>query len=285
MMIVSFAELHSKEESLVVYFVSPPGYNKSDVEASVLYWVNEISRDYSSKVNTNCRIYDDFSEILKSKDNHKNRLYVTSTIEYLKMKEEVNILPEAIININICKGDEGERFIILSDKKSKFKSITDLKDAKISISSDYSGTSIQYYWLNNLFNKQFGTSFDKYSKNISVAKEYKQALMDVFFGKSDVCIINKFTYYTMIKLNPQIDKTLQVIVESEDFAPKVIYLSDTFDQKLKSFILSRLLKLNKYDTGKQIKDVFRYDNIVLFEESLINSAKKLYNESIKNNKN
>lgn len=281
----NISSLWSNDDSFDVFVTDNPSYNKSDVEASMIFWMSGIVKDYHKKVKIKCRIFDNVNDVINLKDKPQNILYGTSTINYLKIKEKCKIEPVAITNINVAEGDIGERFVIAVNKKSSIKTISDLKSMKISVSGDYKSESTIYYWVNYLFSKEFGTPVSEVSKYLMIKKDNKEALMDLFLGQTDACIINKSTFNTMKKLNPQIGNKLNIIEESEDFFNTIIFMSETFDAKLKPFIIDRIFNLTTFDTGKQIRDLFKYKNIIEYNENLIKSTKKLYYESLKVSKN
>lgn len=277
----SLAELRSGENSFKAYITGISNYNKGDLEASMKYWLSEIGKEYDENAFAivECRVFDNVSEILQLNEKQYNILYATSTIDFLILRDKINVEAVALTNMIVSGGDKGERYVVVTSRKSEFKTVSDLKKANISISKEYKGKSILYYWVNSVYQEYFKSSIEKSSKSIVFTDDSKQALTNVFFGNSDACLIEKSTYTLMKKLNPQIDKKLNIITESEDFITSTLFLSKNFDQRMKTFIIGKIMTLNSSEQGRQISKVFKLNGITSYNESMISSVKKLYSES------
>lgn len=277
-MLSGLDELRSDDSGFKVYYTAHPNYNKEDLEASITYWMTELGKEYDPKMNVKVRVktFNDVFEIMYLKEKQENVLYITPTIDFLILRNKIKVEPIALTNAFASKDHSGERFIVVTSKTSGIKSINELKKARISISKEYKNKSTLYYWINNLFYENFNTLPEKSSQSIKFTDDSKQALTNVFFGTSDACLINKSTFNLMKKLNPQIEKKLQIINESEDFVTTVMFLSEEFDNKLKTFIVGKIMTLNSSEQGRQISKIFKLNGIKSYKESMISSVKKLY---------
>ena len=72
-------------------------------------------------------------------------------------------------------------------------------------------------------------------KEIQDAKTESQAILDVFFSKSDACLVARHVFEDAIELNPAIGKKLKIIHHSKRiYAPAIYFALNSASKKARS---------------------------------------------------
>ena len=103
------------------------------------------------------------------------------------------------------------------------------------------------------------------------------AILPVFFGKKDACMVDEASFDLMKELNPQVGQQLQVVAMSEPFANPVVYLREDGwrSSTEKEEALQGLRDLNRNPAGQQICTLFGIDGLNPFDDAQLESIRKL----------
>ena len=102
-----------------------------------------------------------------------------------------------------------------------------------------------------------------------------QALLPVFFGKAQACVVSESGYETMVELNPQIGKRLKTHLISEAFLTSVLCFRPGYVEKEPGIVLREGLKLNERPKGQQLLTLFRTKKLLEFKPEYLKSLENL----------
>jgi len=147
-----------------------------------------------------------------------------------------------------------EEYVLLTRKESNVTEINKLKGTTLSLYPDYGLLSM---YLDNLIMKVSHRSPDNFFNVIREVKTESQAILDVFFGYSDVCLVAKHVLDAAIELNPAIRDKLKIIHRSgEKFIP-VIYIAFNNVSDIEQIRFNKAMKkLNNTARGQQMLNLF-----------------------------
>ena len=86
-------------------------------------------------------------------------------------------------------------------------------------------------------------------------------------------------YQTMIELNPQIARDLEIIEESPPFARGMVCLKKTMDKQIKEIVSEAVLSLPKSQRGKQILKYFGQKNLIPYKSKYLNTFREIVKSS------
>ncbi len=134
-------------------------------------------------------------------------------------------------------------------------------------------------WLTvELHNNKLGSK-DKFFQEIKEGGLPSHTILSVFFGENDACIVTNIAYKTMVELNPQVSKKLEILQTSPSFIEGLACYSDDFmKMKIKDSMLESVVDFDKYPSGKQIYNLLRVKKLLPFKEEYLNSARELLKE-------
>ena len=173
-------------------------------------------------------------------------------------------------------GKVGRKFLVLTRRGSGFNTLAALRGKDI-IQQDIASTGPGKVWLETrLLSEKLGTPATFFGDVESVIKP-TTAVLPVFFGKKAACVVDEASFDLMTELNPQVGQQLQVVAMSDALANPVVCLrKDGWPSaREKSVTLRSLGELHLNPSGQQICTLFKIDRMVPFEDSQLDTIRKL----------
>ena len=87
------------------------------------------------------------------------------------------------------------------------------------------------------------------------------AVLGVFFGRSDACLVRRSVFESTAELNPQVARRLAVIAYSEPIAPALFCYRADMPERPREQLFHEALRLHESVTGAQVLRVFRSDRM------------------------
>jgi phosphonate transport system substrate-binding protein len=89
-----------------------------------------------------------------------------------------------------------------------------------------------------------------------------RAVLPVFFGQQDACLISRYGYELMVELNPQIGSVLTAMAISPPLMHAIMVFDRQFSPDDRPAVLRALLSLQDTPRGQQVMSVFSIDRLV-----------------------
>lgn len=216
--------------------------------------------------------YDNVESVMKEVENGKIDMIAMNSIQYLKIINKSLIEPAYG---NIRGGKMTVKYQILVHNNKGFTKISDLKGKKlILVKGDETGV----LYLNTLLLRQRLGEAKEFFSSVDEKVKTSQAVLSVFFGQTDACIVNDIAYQTMVEMNPQLGKDLKIISTSPELLDYLAVFRKSLndDIKRKTHEVGRTLKT--HPRGKQILMLFKIDDLAPIKETDLSSIKELLDE-------
>jgi len=164
-----------------------------------------------------------------------------------------------------------------SASSEKVESFSDLRNKSILVQGG-KFKRLTELWL-DLLCLQVGEK-DKYKffNKIEFVEKPMQAVLPVFFNKTDLCIVNNVALDAIIDLNPQIKKSLKVIFKRDNLINEMTFVRKDLDKNAKEIIKSRGLNYKSLPNGEQIFKIFKSFDSAVFKPSDLDGVKSLFKE-------
>lgn len=241
----------------------------NDAVAALKVWVMEIEKRAKPEFTLKPVIINNIENIKASSLNDV-ALVCLNSIDFVGYKKKLNL--EGIF-LPLINGNIFSQYILLT--KNNIKDINDLKSAKIGIESkiDY---SIANMWIDILLDKNKLPLANKFFSEIKGFDKESQAILSVFFGQLDACVVTKNSYNIMVELNPQVGKRLKILDSSENLILTVTAFPKAFKNKEhRKSIVEAAKDLNSYSGGKQLLTLMNTDQVVTYREEYLDNIIKL----------
>lgn len=247
------------------------GVNPKDAEIALEMLLDRMSKDSKEYKVTNIVFPDKETAIREIQKGRVDILSIMS-LNYLDIRDEINMKPSAVPST----GDEPlDVYLLLVKKEGNIKSLEQLKNKKIIVRKGHIGT-IAIMWLDTLLLDRSLPESNGFFKIIKQVDNGSRALLPVFFGQADACIVHRYAYETIAQLNPQLSKQLKILHESPALLASISCLHNNMDEKTKEFILGFAENLSEDSEGQQYLTIFRMKKTFRYKPEYLHNIEKLY---------
>lgn len=195
------------------------------------------------------------------------------TTDYLKYADQSYWLPLAV---SATAGHFPEAYVLLVRQESNFQQVADLHSKTLSLFGG-ADTSFSKLWLTVLFSEDP----DHFLKQILEQEKQPGVILDVFFKKTDACVVSENVYETMCALNPQLKNQLRIIQRSPGLCKGLLCLHRDFSSQYRSVLLEGLIQLGNSGSGSQILKLFGQERLIPFAREQLTGIETLLHQSHK----
>jgi phosphonate transport system substrate-binding protein len=117
-------------------------------------------------------------------------------------------------------------------------------------------------------------------RKVEVVRKPTAAVLPVFFGSRQACVVDRIAFQVMTEMNPQVGATLQIVASSPPYVSSILCLSRKGwpSEHYRDDFQSALRDLHLEPEGRQILMLFKVDRLAPFKESSLDSLKELRNK-------
>ncbi|BCG65950.1 MAG: hypothetical protein methR_P3822 [Methyloprofundus sp.] len=167
-----------------------------------------------------------------------------------------------------------ENYIIVTRKRYAGQSLHQLRGKNISLYQPYLLVKLYLDYLIKQSDNQNSTQF--FSK-IKYTKTASQPILDVFFGKSDLCIVQQHIFDLAVDLNPAILKELTIIHESGHlFFPALAFSLKQADSLYITTVNQGLSNFEENIRGEQILEMLGLHKIIPIQAEQLQPMYHIY---------
>lgn len=247
--------------------------NRNDAEASFKAFIQTVGRQRGYNMMTKVHVFDDAPAFEAAVKSGAIDLVIIDSWRYLAMDIHKLVTPHFI---TAHQGAHGKRYFLLTRQGSSVKTLEDLRGKSLTM-IEVTNTNVGRPWLETLLmENRLGSPANFFGSVESVGKP-SAAVLPVFFGNRDACLVDEPGYEIMKELNPQVGKGVQILKASEPLADALLCLrSSTWSSEpFKEDLVKILSELHKEPVGQQILTLFKVSQLLPFEEKQLETVKKL----------
>ncbi len=250
--------LQAKEQQALhmgYYLPSFHNVSEKDIKISLNFWAKEIG------VKTGLKLENHFyknSRQLK-KDFYSGKIdSVNISLPKIASLFDIKDLKKGFRPV-IDGQENGTEMLILVRKKSPYKSLKDLRYKHI---LRLPNNDLENLYLDTILLKQFHKDAKHFFHKTLYVKQYNQAIMKLFFKKSDAALVTRQSYELAAELNPQISRILKPVYRFTIPVNNGTFFSKDYSDENIIDYQKIAQGLNRTPRGRQILQVFKCDKIV-----------------------
>lgn len=236
--------------------------NIQDAAAAAHVLIQKIVQKTGMNVRLTTCVYDDNASILS--DLRSNKLDIITVLS--------EDLPELIAHdavdpflVEVEEGGTYENFVLCARNGAAESGLDFLRGKTLTVSI-WVDSELPLFWLEVLLHDKNLPAAAVFFSGIEHIRKPEQAVMRVFFRKSDACLVPKQTFSVLCEMNPQIARDMSVIETSPGFINGVLCLNKSLDEtQARSLIEEKLLNMKQETGGRQMMDLFRVDDFLPYE--------------------
>jgi ABC-type phosphate/phosphonate transport system substrate-binding protein len=247
--------------------------NFKDARDSLSSWIEDLG--LSNNIKVSVEFYNTLDELFFAYKNGKLDMIVISFSDFYKNKTFLNNISKDYWSATFNE-EKYTQFYLVSLKEKNINSFKDIQNATLSLEK-YDTVSKLWFDKNSLTTNNKDS--EKILKKIYFETKESTPLLNVFFKKSDLAIVTKDSWNSMVQLNPSIEKKIKIIERSEKiFLPFICFFSkDTQEEKIDIFFkitskiedtirVEELLSLLKFKSFFRLEDKYIDDMEIYFKE-------------------
>lgn len=163
-----------------------------DATAALKIYTDEIGRQlgYSNRLVT----YDNLETVIREiRHGRLDMVALPSSLDYMYIKDKVDI--ELAIG-GLRGGKKSVKYLLLTHKNQGYTKLGDLKDQKLTIPK---GDRMAQLFLNTSLLREKQGDMQGFFASIEEKTKPSQALLSVFFGQANACIITDVSFQSMVE--------------------------------------------------------------------------------------
>lgn len=247
-------------------------YSRSDLEISLRFWVEEVSRDYG--VPSNSHFYTDAD--LMQRDFAAGRIDMIT----LSAVAAVRHFPIEELSAGItATAEQPDHLLLVVRKGTGIAKLGDLAGKRMVVIRN-DPTSLLY--LETLSLRAFGERGEGALAAVNEEKRPSLVINQLFFGRAEVALVYRNSLTTAIDLNPQVGERLQVL--DEYTLPlrcrNLSYLSKRLEEADRDRIIQASLRVMNHPRGRQILQLFNAERVSVATPEDLLPVRRLLQENL-----
>lgn len=250
------------------------GINEADAQAAFKAFVITSARKRGYDLQVSSTVYDDAKSMEAAIKAGVLDLFVVESWTYLGM----NISAEGTPHFTSVQEDGlGKAEILLVRSNSLIHSIPDLRGMRL-VEYAAANALLGRHWLETVLLEQKLGNCENFFGTIESVTRPSAAVLPVFFGKKDACVVDRASFDILKEMNPQLGRELCILAASEPLIHAVTCLKNSgwSSPRFKQDLIEAVLELRADAAGQQILLVFKTPRIVAFREEHLQSLRELF---------
>lgn len=269
--VVPHAQGPSPRTPLHVAFTSEmfADVNINDAKAAIGVWADTIASAQRLGIHASTEVFDDLDSLGRAMDDGRAHLVAMSVTQYRRL----NRPRFGGIMIAGRRGRFPEEFLLLVKRQAP-RDLASLKGRRLVTVSGISH-DIGLAWLDlALLDAGLGSASSHFAAVTSVPRPAR-AVLPVFFGQQDACLISRYGYELMAELNPQLERDLTAVLVSPPLAHAVLLLDTRFAPAIRADLVRALVSLHETPRGQQVMSMFGLERIAEGAEADLSASLSL----------
>jgi ABC-type phosphate/phosphonate transport system substrate-binding protein len=241
-----------------------------DAMAALKIYTEEIGRQLGYSTGT--YIYDNLETVIREVRNGGFDIIVLSALDFILIRNKIDL--ELAVG-GLRGGKKSFKYLLLTHQNRGYAKIGDLKNKKLTMPKD---DNMALLFLNTALLRQKYGEMKSFFSSIEEKNKTSQAVLAVFFGQADACIVTDVVLNTMVEMNPQLGRDLKVITSSQELTTSISVFRKTLNDDMKEKTLGVGRSLKESQRGKQVLLLFKIEDLVPLKDSDLASITDLTHE-------
>ncbi len=250
--------------------------NFSDGNAALEMWMESTKKSLLKKgVKKIDIVYKSYEDLIKLEDDVRNNqidVFSIKSTDFFRLKNVNDYVP-FFAGTRSAKS-KFENFILITNKKSGFKNITDIiKEVITTAKSVYEDLSTM--WVKIAIQENSGQKLKKAIDIESTLISESNLLLGVFFGKYKCAVVSQSVYDVVCELNPKVKSETQILATSGNLINNFFARKKNISNSTSEILEVYATDLNENDDGRQILNLFKVDRVEKIDKNDIEETKNL----------
>jgi len=239
-----------------------------DAAAALRVWAREMGNPYGFQVET--FLYESVDKLISDFSQQKLDFVMIHTVDYLRAASSIKVKPEMA---RVKNNKTTIKYVLLSGAAAAPGDFPRLKSKNLSIAK---ANSLGLIYLDVCLMQAGFPDSERFFNAIQYKSRESQAILAVFFGQADACLVTETAFNTMKELNPQVGQKLRVMAESPEMVEAVGFFRNNYPQNHKEIAIKGMHGgIKSHERGKQVLLMFNVEQMDPIGDADIDSVRKL----------
>jgi ABC-type phosphate/phosphonate transport system substrate-binding protein len=250
------------------------GVSAQDAKAATRVWSERmLTEQGTTRYRVDVAVYDDMQQLADAIDSGAVDVCTCTSRDWLEWKDRLN----AELWGQSTYDESLMTYVVVVNGKSGHRTLDELRGQTLLIAPNDKG-AIPETWLKLMLLRRGLPETESFFAAVKTVEKPDRALLPVFFGQADVCLVRRDAFELLAELNPQIEQRLSVIAESPFYLPGVFIVRGDFDAMDREYLTRNLLTIHETVEGRQILALFRAATTVLARPEDLDEVGRLFVE-------
>ena len=245
-----------------------------DARTAARIWIDRTVKSSIPGSEIRTELFDSLEKLEKSVRSGSVDVTGLDPDEFLELSSRLPLEPAFV-----TAGEEGPylTILIVVRKDRGARSLADLRGTRFNVSRT-AGGSWQPVWLDTVLLRGGFSEAASFFSSVRVVSQPSQALLPVFFGQADACLVTREAFKLAVELNPQIGETLTPLATSPPFVGSIIAFRPGLDRRARERMTKIMSTLGSDPDGRQLLTLFRRSRLVPFQPEYLETTRTLLAE-------
>ena len=255
------------------------GMNAQDMAAALRNLARTLGRKYGYELDMQPQVFERKAEFEASARDGDLQMGIIGTWDFLNLSLGPNAEPAFVY---VSHDHVTGRYLLVTARKGGLNSLPDLKGAELLVLESPS-SPLALAWLDTLLEQEKLGPKEAFFKRVELAPKASAAVLPVFFGNRQACLVDQDSFQLMAELNPQIRQALQPVATSPAFVNSFLFLGRKGwpNDQVREEFRKAVLELPLSPEGRQLLTIFKVDRLDPFKEEYLESVLKLKAEYLR----
>lgn len=243
--------------------------NENDARAAVKAWTESVAGQSHIEVAGSAQLLRS-DDMVRAIADHAVDGFSITTAEYAKVARFV----DPVIFTDERSARTGVEYVLLVRQDSGRRTVASLR-GRLLLAYQHVSMCLGGIWLETLLANEKLEPPDRFFSGVTRTVKVSQAVLPVFFGRADACLVTRGAFETMCELNPQLRRDLQVVATSPAVVTALLGVHKDSSAAIKNGMRSALLGLDDSPSGHQILLLFQSPRLVSLDSSALRPSLEL----------
>ncbi|MCC7374952.1 MAG: PhnD/SsuA/transferrin family substrate-binding protein [Verrucomicrobiales bacterium] len=233
--------------------------NENDARAAVKLWGQTVAREYDVPADPQPLVLRNRAELRAALEGRAVDAFGMTVVEYDEIRQTAAADP---VFAAVLGGRLTERYLLVANSDGPVKGPADLVGRRLIVHQGPPRLCLVGIWLESLLRDRIPAQASEIVRSAVSESRIARAVLPVFFGKADACVVSRNGFDSICEMNPQVAQRLRVVAESEDLIPIVFGIRREFRPPYWERLVRGLRELNSTPAGQQVLMIFQSERVV-----------------------
>lgn len=255
------------------------GMNPQDMAAAFKGLVRTLGRKYGYDLDVQPQVFERNADFEAAVRNGEIQVGFIGTWDYLNLNLGANGEPALV---TVSRDRAASRYLLVTSRRGGLNSLRDLKGADLMV-LDNPSSSLAMPWLDTQLNLEKLGPKETFFRQVERATKPSAAVLPVFFGSRQACLVDQNSFQVMAELNPQVNSALRVIDQSQPYMNSFLFIGRKGwpNEQVREEFRKAALDLPLTAEGRQLLLIFKVDRLDPFKDENLETALKLKSEYLR----